>query len=116
MTQARVGLIAAATAVATMLLGWWSVAAIGLVGGLLAPAGRRAGLEAGLGAALGWAAILAVSALGGPIWTVALRVGPLFRLPALGFLAVAIIFPALLAGSAARLASEARRWTNVADH
>jgi len=115
-TYIRVALIAAATVVATTLLGWWSVAAIGTVAGLITPVGRRAGLEAAAGAALGWAAILAASALSGPVWTVAQRVGPVFRVPGFGFLAIAIAFPALLAGSAARLASEARRWTNVADH
>jgi hypothetical protein len=116
MTYARVALIAAVAAVATILLGWWSAAAIGIVVGLVTPAGRRAGLEAGASAALGWGAILAASAVSGPIWAVAQRVGPVFSVPAVGFLAVALVFPALLAGSAALVAADLRRFTGAAGH
>jgi hypothetical protein len=109
MTYVRVALTAVATAVATILLGWWSVAVIGVVAGLVTPAGRRAALEAGAGAAVGWGGILGASAVSGPIWAVAQRVGPVFRVPAFGFVAIAIVFPALLAGTAALLTDELRR-------
>jgi hypothetical protein len=91
-----------------MLLGWWAVAVIGVAAGLTAPAGRRTALEAAAGAVLGWAAILAASAVGAPVWAVAQQVGPLFRVPALGFVAVTLVFPALVAGSAALLTCELR--------
>lgn len=109
MTYLRTAAVALATIIGTVLLGWWSVAAVGIVSGLASRPGRAAVLQAGGGAALGWAAILAGSAVNGPIWVVAQRVGPVFRLPALGFLGVTIVFPALLAGSAALVAAELRR-------
>lgn len=109
MTYLRAAAVALATVIGTILLGWWSVAAVGVVSGLVSRPGRGAVLEAGGGAALGWAAILAGSAVSGPIWVIAQRVGPVFGLPALGFVAVAIAFPALLAASAALVAGELPR-------
>ncbi len=109
MTYLRAGAVALATMVGTIMLGWWSVAAVGIVSGLVSRPGRAAVLEAGGGAALGWAAILAGSAVSGPVWVVAQRVGPVFAMPGWGFLAVTTVFPALLAGGAALLAGELRR-------
>lgn len=109
MTYLRIAFIAVATVAATMLVGWWSAAVVGVVSGLVTRPGRAAVLEAGCGAALGWAAILAGSAANGPVWAVAQRVGPVFGLPAVAFLAVTLAFPALLAGSAALLAGESRK-------
>jgi len=109
MTSLRVVTIAAATAAATILLGWWSVALVGVVSGTVLPPRRATTLEAAGGAALGWTAILEVSAVTGPIWAVAQRVGPVFSLPAWGFVAVTLVFPALLAGSAALVAGDLRR-------
>lgn len=115
MRYVRVAVVAAVTVAATMLLGWWSVAAVGIVSSLASPPGRAAVLEAGGGAALGWAAILAGSAVSGPIWVLAQRVGPVFGVPAFGFLAIALVFPALLAGSAALVAAELGRFTRTAE-
>ncbi|MBI2072378.1 MAG: hypothetical protein HYT81_04960 [Gemmatimonadetes bacterium] len=109
MTYLRVVGVAAVTVVATILLGWWSVVLVGITSGLISPPGRTTVLEAGGGAALGWAAILAASALGGPIWAVAQRVGPVFGVPGLAFVAITLVFSALLAGSAALVAGELRR-------
>ena len=115
MTYLRIAVVAAVTVAATILLGWWSVAAVGIVSGLVSPPGRATVLETGGGAAIGWAAILAASAVSGPIWVVAQRVGPVFGVPASGFLAIALVFPALLAGSAALVAGELRRFALVAE-
>lgn len=104
MSYLRAGAVALGTIVGTMLLGWWSVAVVGLASALASRPGRTAVIEAGGGAALGWAAILAGSSLSGPVWAVAQRVGPVFGVPALGFVIIALVFPALLAGSAALVA------------
>jgi len=109
MTFVRVGAAGLATVLGTMLLGWWCVPIVGMASGLLCRTSRAAVVEAAGGAALGWAAILAGSALSGPIWVVAQRVGPVFGLPAAGFVALPLMFPALLAGSAALVAGELRR-------
>lgn len=114
MTYLRVAVVAGATMAGTMLLGWWSVVAVGVVSGLVSRPGRGAVLEAGVGAALGWAALLAWSAVSGPVWLLAQRVGPVFGLPGMALLALAVVFPALLAGSAALLAGELRRFTATA--
>lgn len=111
MTYLRTAVVAGATMAGTILLGWWSVAAVGIVSGLVSRPGRAAVLETGCGAAFGWAAILAGSAVSGPVWVVAQRVGPVFGMPGWGFLAVTMVFPALLAGSAALVAGELRRFT-----
>ena len=112
MTYLRAAAVALATVIGTILLGWWSVAAVGVVSGLVSRPGRGAVLEAGGGAALGWVAILAGSAASGPVWEVARRVGPVFGLPAVGFLAVTFLFPALLAGSAALVSGQLRRFAS----
>ena len=109
MSYLRIGVLAAAMVVVTILLGWWSVALVGVAGGLVSRPGRAAGVEAGAGAALAWATMLAGSAVTGPVWGVAERVGPVFGLPAPALVLVAVMFPALLAGSAALLAGGLKR-------
>lgn len=109
MTYPRTLVVALATIVGTLLLGWWFVAPVGAVAGWVVPRARAAALEAGTGAALGWAVILGASALRGPVWTVAERVGPVFGVPSGAFVAIALAFPALLAASAALMVGDLRR-------
>lgn len=109
MTYLRTAVVAGATMAGTILLGWWSVPAVGIVSGLVPRPGRGAVLEAGVGAAVGWAAVLAWSAMSGPVWLLAQRVGPVFGLPGMALLALTVVFPALLAGSAALLARKLAR-------
>ena len=113
MTYLRTAAVALATIVGTILLGWWCTALVGGVAGGMMPRDRAAVLEAGGGTALGWAAILGWLALGRPVWTLAQRVGPVFGLPAAGFVAVALVFPAGLAGSAALVIGGVRRWSRI---
>ena len=54
------------------------------------------------GAVLGWAALLGWTAWHAPVMPLAQRVGAVFQLPSWGLLALTLLFPALLAGAAAR--------------
>ena len=62
---------------------------------------RRPVLFAGAAGAAGWAILLAGTALFGSVGVVATKVGVIFGLPGVAFIALALLFPALLAGSAA---------------
>jgi hypothetical protein len=104
----RVVLLSIAVALATVALGWWGVVVVGGLWGLIG-GGRRAGLRAALAAVIGWSGMLLWMASQGPVWRVAERVGPIFALPAPGFLMVTLLFGALSAGSAAALAGRLRR-------
>lgn len=99
----RISLVAVLAAVGTVVLGWWSLLLVGLLGG------RGRGLETAGAAALGWGALLAWSATGAPVWRLAGQVGAVLGLPAAGLVGVTLVFAALLAGSTALLAASLRR-------
>ena len=110
----RLALLAAAFALGTWALGWWAVPALaalwGAGGALLnqgptgpTRAGRHAALEAALAALVAWGAILAVAAARAPLGALADRLGGIMRLPAAALVLLTLVFPALLAWSAAAL-------------
>jgi hypothetical protein len=101
-------LIAAATALATWLAGWWSVVVMALIVGALWRHRHAAWLTA-LGAAIGWGALLAADAGGARLMTLAHRMGGVFMLPGPALLTLTLVFVALLAWSAAAVARELRR-------
>jgi hypothetical protein len=94
----RIVLLAAAFATATLVLGWWSVAAVGILWGVVAGPERHAGRTAALAASLGWLALLAVTALQGPVLRVAERVGGVLGVPWPAVVVITLVFPALLGG------------------
>lgn len=107
---------AAVTALATGLLGWWTVPLVAalmvvvaaLAGSRLAAhvrGSRAAG--AGVAAALGWAGLVAWDALGPAFPAVRGILGRLFELPWPAVLAVTLALPALLAWCAAVIAEGA---------
>lgn len=99
---ARIALVAVACAAATVWLGWMSVPLVGFAFGLFGRRARARGTVAALGAALGWAAILAADAArGADARAVAERVGGVFQLPGIAFIALTLVFAALLSGPAA---------------
>lgn len=104
----RIMLLAAAFAIATVALGWWTVPVLGAAWGLAAGSDRRTMLTAGVCAALGWGALLALFALGAPIGDVASKVGAIMKVGGIGLIAVTLVFPALLAASAAGVTSALR--------
>lgn len=110
MSWKPVAVAAAVAAAGTVVLGWWFVVLAGAgLGAWRGPSGR-AGVEAAVGAALGWAALLGWAGLEGPVWLVAQRVGPIFHLPAVGFVVLTLGYGAALGASAALVAAAAKQW------
>jgi len=97
----RGALLAMAFALATAVLGWWTVPALGALWGILAPRGSRPGTTAALAAMTGWLALLVSAALRGPAWELAAKVGGVMALPGWAFVVLTLVYPALLAGLAA---------------
>ena len=97
-TVARLALLAAAFAAATLVFGWLSVAVVGTLWGLVAGPGRHAGRTAALAASLGWLVLLVVTALHGPVLRVADRVGGVLGVPWPAVVGITLLFPALLGG------------------
>lgn len=91
----------AAFGAATTLLGWWAVPVVGGAWGLLAS--RRGAWRAAAGTAtIAWAILLAASVASG-LGTLISQLNGSLRLPALILALLTLIFPAVLAGSAAEL-------------
>ncbi len=102
----RTAAFAALVAVGTTLGGWWTVPLLAALWVRVLP---RSGVRSCLlGAALGWALLLGGTAVDGPVGLVAQRAGGVFQVPAWGFVLVTLLFPALLAGAAARAARPPR--------
>jgi hypothetical protein len=97
---ARMSLLIAAMALATVALGWWGVVFAAAAFGLI---DRRDGsaLDAGIAAGLAWALLLGVAAGRGEVFEVARAVGGAVGIPASALLITAVAFPAALAWSCA---------------
>lgn len=89
-------------AAATLVLGWWGVPAVGAIWGLIR---NRSGAwrAAAITAAVAWTVLLA-AALVDALGIVVSQLDGALRLPALGGVILTVVFPAVLAGSAAELA------------
>jgi hypothetical protein len=99
-------LLAALMTAATWICGWWGVAVMALiVGGVYRAEGGRA-RRAALAAVEGWALLLIFDAMAGPFGHVASTIGGAMSIPAGALLMVTLLFPALLAWSAAMVAAE----------
>jgi hypothetical protein len=97
-TVLRVLLLGVAFAIATRVLGWWGIPVTAAAWGILSPDGSGV---AAVGASLAWAGLLARDAAFGPLPTLASDLGTLFHAPGLAVVALTLIYPALLAWSAA---------------
>ena len=111
-TAVRLSLLSVAVGLATAWLGWWAVPAIGVLWGLLAPRESQASLTVSCAAALGWAGLLVISAVRGPMWELADKVGGMLAIPGWLFVVVTVAFPAVLAGMAAVAAGAVREMVN----
>ncbi len=108
----RVALLTAAFAVATMVLGWWSVAAVGLLWGAIAGPERQPVRTAAASAALGWMVLLAITALQGPVLRVADRVGGVLGVPWPVVVVITLAFGGVVGGVGAwvgRVAGSGKR-------
>ena len=96
-----VSLTAAAMAATTVCVAWWSVPLVAVISARVFPhAPVRNAAAAG---ALAWGGLLAWSAWQAPVGPLMHRLGSLLQLPSWGLVAVTLLFPALLAGTAARV-------------
>ena len=101
--------LAAAFAAGTWIAGWLAVPVLGLAFGALVVRGRPGlVLLAGLAGTLGWGALLGGAALVSPVSRLAARLGGVVGQPPWLLVAVTLVFPALLAASAAGLGSSLR--------
>ena len=93
----------------TWLLGWWGVAVVAVIAGVMYrhENGRR--WRVALGATEGWALLLVLDALGGPLGRVTTTLGGAMSIPGPALLLVTLLYPALLGWSGAALASELSR-------
>jgi hypothetical protein len=104
----EVVLLAEAFAVATFGLGWWSVPLVAAVWAFISRDPNRA-LVAALCAAGGWATLLALDIVKGPVLTMGNQLGATMNLPPVLLYLLTLVFPALLAWSAAALVPSWRK-------
>jgi hypothetical protein len=109
----KVLLLAELFAVATYAFGWWTVPIIAALWALVSRDSRPA-LLAALCAALGWGTLLVLDAIKGPVAAMASRLGGVMGVPSLVLILLTMIFPALLAWSAAALVTAFKRPSAIA--
>lgn len=100
-------LLAEAFAVATFALGWWTVPLVAALYSLATSNPNRA-RTAALAALGGWATLLLLDAAKGPVGAMAARLGGVMNLPPAVLWILTLVFPALLAWSAAALTPSLR--------
>ena len=97
--------VAAAMAALTWLIGWWGVLVAALVIGFVFRAESGGGWRIAVAGALAWAALLALDAVSGPVSLLGAKLGGVLRVPAAVLMLVTLLFPAMLAWSAATFAA-----------
>lgn len=106
--------LAAAFAAASWMVEWWIVpllaAALSLGMGRVATPTRIA-----VGAGLGWAGLLALGAVRGPVAKLAAMLGALLHTPALVLVLLTVLFPAVLAWSAAAVVARGEEKVTTAE-
>lgn len=101
-------LLAEAFAVATFGLGWWTVPLVAAAWAGFSTDEHRARIAA-LCAMGGWATLLALDFARGPVATMGTQLGGVMGLPPVVLYMLTLIFPALLAWSAATLVPRLRK-------
>ena len=101
--------ISAAMGGLTWVLGWWGVAVAAAIVGFVFSEYGGGGWRVALAAALAWAVLLAADGAMGPFGTLGTTLAGVMKVPAAVLVLLTLIFPALLAWSAATLVADARR-------
>jgi len=96
-------LITEAFAVATFALGWWIVPVFAFILGMTLDRERGPVRYAALCAAAGWLSLLLLDAARGPLMALATRFGGVMKVPSIALIAITLLFPALLALTAATI-------------
>lgn len=95
-------LLAEAFAVTTYGAGWWSVPIVAALWGFFSSDAHRA-RNAAIAAAGGWGTLLLLDVARGPVGTMAKQLGEVMGVPWLALFVLTLLFPALLAWSAATM-------------
>jgi hypothetical protein len=106
--------LGAAFAAGTFFVGWWSVAVVAFAWGWLVGPTRRPATRAAAGAALAWLGLLANDAMRGPAGRLARTLGDVLHLPAGVLVGLTVLFPVILAWSAAIVGGESAPGSRVA--
>ena len=106
-------LLAEGFAVTTFGLGWWSVPVVAALWGM-ASADRFRARNAAFCAAVGWATLLLIDAARGPVAVMASQLAGVMHLPVSVLYLATLIFPAILAWSAAALVPSLTRYRRKA--
>jgi hypothetical protein len=101
--------VAALTAALTWLLGWWGVPMAAALVGFVHFRQGGGGWRVALAAAAAWGALLLADVASGPFGTVARTLAGVLRIPAPALVLLTLVFPALVAWSAATLVAGARQ-------
>jgi hypothetical protein len=103
-------LIASLAIVATTwLAGWWGVALVALVIGMVRSQQRGIAWIVALAAIVAWSALLLVDATSGRFGALASAIGGVMRVPAAALVVVTLLFAALLGWSGTVVGSEIGR-------
>ena len=94
----RVLLLTIAFTIATRVVGWWGVPLTAALWGVLSTGD---GAPAAIAAGLAWAALLVHDAARGPLGMLASDIGGLFHTPPAVLIVLTLLYPMLLAWSAA---------------
>jgi hypothetical protein len=100
-----IAFVAAAMAGLTWLVGWWGVLIAAAIIGFVFRAEGGGGWRIAVAAALAWSALMAIDALSGPVRVVGGKVAGVMGVPSAVLVLVTLLFPALLAWSAATFVS-----------
>jgi hypothetical protein len=112
-TLVRLALLAPAFALATWAFGWWTVPVLAAAWGAARARGTRRPVESAIdrgpaeaaaAALVAWGALLAAAAARGPVGALAGGLAELIGAPAAALVVLTLVFPALLAWSAAAAA------------
>jgi hypothetical protein len=102
-TTLRAGVLSVVMAISTIVVGWWAVPIVAAIYGVNSRGQAGSGRTAALAAVLAWGVFLAWDIIG-PAEAQAGLIGEAMGLPAFGLPVLTLVFPALLAWSAAHLA------------
>ena len=100
----EIGVLSLVTLIATVWLGWWTVPLVGAGWGFSRQGEGFPALTAAVSASLAWVLLLGVTALRGPVGSLADMVGGATGVPGVVLVTAALVYPAILAGAAAALA------------
>jgi len=100
-------LLSEAFAVTTFGLGWWSVAVVAALWAAFSVDSRAARFAA-FCAAGGWGTLLLLDAVRGPVGVMGSQLGSVLGVPAAVLVLLTLLFPSLLAWSAATLVTSIR--------